>query len=237
MTHEDVGIAIALLGQATDDDPEFANAYALLCRCYILIGARGWVRPVSEAYEKSRHYAEKAVQLSPSSPEANHALAFVMVMTGEADQAITVARRAVELNPNFADAHTVLAQALIFSGDLEKGLEACHRAERSNPRDNRGSRTFDAMGHGYFSLGKYEQAIEVANKGLHRNPSAYGSLVVLACSYAQLGRKEEAKHYVDELLRLIPRYTLRALRKNPLYVHPELIDNLVESMSLAGLPE
>ncbi len=237
MTHEDVGIAIALLGQATDDDPEFANAYALLCRCYILIGARGWVRPVSEAYEKSRHYAEKAVQLSPSSPEANHALAFVMVMTGEADQAITVARRAIELNPNFADAHTVLAQALIFSGDLEKGLEACHRAERSNPRDNRGSRTFDIKGHGYFSLGKYEQAIEAAKKGLHQNPSAYGSLVVLACSYAQLGRMEEAKHYVDELVCLIPRYTLRALRRNPLYVHPGLIDNLVESMRLAGLPE
>jgi len=237
MTQEDVGIAIALLGQATEVDPEFANAYALLSRCHILIGARGWVQPVREAYEKSRHFAEKAVQLSPSSPEANHALAFVMVMTGEADQAITVARRAVELNPNFADAHTVLGQALIFSGDLERGLKACHRAERSNPRDNRGSRTFDAMGHGYFSLGKYEQAIEVAKKGLHRNPSAYGSLVVLACSHAQLGRKEEAKHYVDELIRLIPRYTLRALRRNPLYVHPELIDNLVESMSLAGLPE
>jgi adenylate cyclase len=236
-TPEDIGVAIALLGQATDVDPEFANAYALLSRCHMQIGARGWVRPVSEAYKKSRHFAEKAVQLSPSSPEANHALAFVMVMTGEADQAITVARRAVELNPNFADAHTALGQALIFTGDLERGLDACHRAERSNPRDNRGSRTFDAMGHGYFSLGKYEQAIEVANKSLHQNPSAYGSLVVLACTYAQLGRKEEAKHYVDELLRLIPRYTLRALRKNPVYVHPELIDNLVDSMSLAGLPE
>jgi hypothetical protein len=42
---------------------------------------------------------------------------------------------------------------------------------------------------------------------------------------------------VDELLRLIPRYTLRALRKNPVYVDPDLIDNLVESMRLAGLPQ
>ena len=158
-------------------------------------------------------------------------------MTGEADQAVTIARRAVELNPNFADAHTVLGQALIFSGDLEGGLDACYRAERSNPRDNRGSWMFDAMGHGYFSLGKYEQAIEVAKKALLQDPSLYGSLVTLAASYARLGLEEEAKRYVDELLRLIPRYTLRALRKNPVYVHPELINNLVESMNLAGLPE
>jgi adenylate cyclase len=237
MTQDNVTAAISLLEQAINLDSEFANAYALLSRCYMQIGARGWVRPVSEAYEKSRHFADKAVQLSPSSPEANHALAFVMVMTGEADLAVTVARRAVELNPNFADAHTILGQALIFSGELEDGLAACHRAERSNPRDNRGSWMFDSMGHGYFSLGKYEQAIEMAKKALHQDPAAYGALVALAGSYAQLGRKQEAGRCVDELLRLIPRYSLRALRKNPVYVHPELIENLVESMSLAGLPE
>ncbi len=93
------------------------------------------------------------------------------------------------------------------------------------------------MGHAYFMLGDYEQAIEVSKKGLHQDPSIYGAIVTLAGSYAQLGRKEEARRYVDELLRLIPRYTLRALRKNPVFVHPELIDKLVESMRLAGLPE
>ena len=65
------------------------------------------------------------------------------------------------------------------------------------------------MGHAYFMLGDYEKAIEVSEKGLNEEPSLYGALVTLACSYAQLGRKEEARQYVDELLRLIPRYTLK----------------------------
>ena len=116
-------------------------------------------------------------------------------------------------------------------------MAACHRAERSSPRDTRGSWLYDAMGHAYFFLGDYEQAIEVSRKGLHQDPSLYGALVTLACTYAQQGREVEAKHYVDELLRFIPRYTLRALRKNPMFVDPELIDKLVESMRLAGLPE
>ncbi len=237
MTKDDVAAAISLLEKAIEVEPEFANAYALLGLCHAHIGARGWVRPARQAFEESRRFAEKAVRLAPSSPETNQALAMVLNMTGEAEQAITVARRAIDLNPNYAEAYAVLGHSLIFCGDLDGGLAACHRAERSSPRDSRGSWLYDAMGHAYFMLGDYEQAIEVSKKGLHQDPSLYGALVTLAGSYAHLGREEEARRYVDELLRLIPRYTLRALRKNPMFVHPELIDKLVESMRLAGLPE
>ena len=65
----------------------------------------------------------------------------------------------------------------------------------------------------------------------------FGALVTLACSYARQGRAKEAKHYVDELLRQIPRYSLRALRKNPMFVDPKMADDLIECMRLAGLPD
>jgi adenylate cyclase len=237
MTKDDVASAISHLEKAIEVEPEFANAYALLGLCHAHIGLRGWVRPARQAFEESHRFAEEAIRLAPSSPETNQALAFVLSITGEAERAITAARRAIDLNPNYADAYAVLGHALIFCGDLEGGLVACQRAERSSPRDTRGSWLYDAMGHAYFMLGDYEQAIEVSKKGLHQDPSIYGALVTLAGSYACLGREQEARHYVDELLRHIPRYTLRALRKNPMFVHPELINKLVESMRLAGLPE
>ena len=236
MTEEDIKAAISLLEQAVDVEPEFATAYALLARCHLEVGQRGWVRPVRQAYEASRRFAEKAVRVGPSSPEAHHALALVLSVVGEAERAVTVARRAIDLNPNYAEAQTVLALALVFSGDLEGSLAACRRAQRSNPRDSRGYQSA-AMGLAYFMLGDYEEAIEVSKKKLNEVPSLYGALVTLACSYAQLGRKEEARQYVDELLRLIPRYTLRALRKHPMFVKRELIERLIDSMRLAGLPE
>jgi len=93
------------------------------------------------------------------------------------------------------------------------------------------------MGHGYFFLGDYEKAIAVSKKGLHQDPSLFGALVTLACAYAQQGRDKEASHYVGELLRHIPRYSLRALRKNPMFVDPKLVEKLIECMRLAGLPE
>jgi adenylate cyclase len=237
MTKDDVDAAISLLEKAIEVEPEFANAYALLGLCHAQIGARGWVRPVRQAYEDSRRFAEEAARLAPSSPETNQALAFVLNMTGEAEQAITVAQRAIDLNPNYAEAYAALGHALIFCGDLEEGLAACHRAERGNPRDSRGSLLFDAIGHAYFMLGDYEQAIEVSKKCLHQDPSVFGAMVTLAGSYACLDREADAKRSIDGLLRLIPRYNLRAVRKNPMFVHPELIEKLIDSLRLAGLPE
>lgn len=237
MTKEDITTAIADLQKAISVEPEFGNAYALLALCNAHIGMRGWVRPARQAFLEARRLADESVRLAPSSPETNQALAFVLAVTGEAEEAVRVAQRAIDLNPNFAEAYAVLGHALIFRGDLEAGLAACRRAERGNPRDSRGTWLYDAMGHAHFFLGNYEQAIEVSKKGLHQDPSVFGALVTLACAYAQLGREKEAKHYVDKLVEYLPRYSLRALRRNPMFVDPALIDKLVESMSLAGLPE
>jgi adenylate cyclase len=236
-TEADIKAALSLLEQAIGLEPEFANAYALLARCHLDIGQRGWVQPVRQAYETSRRIAEKAVRLGPSSPEAHQALALVLVVVGEAERAVTVARRAIDLNPNYAEAQLVLGFALVFCGDLEGSLAACRQAQRGNPRDSRRSLLYGAMGHAYFMLGDSKKAIEVSEKGLSEEPSNYSALVTLACSYAQLGRKEEARQHVDGLLRLIPRYTLTALRKHPMFVKRELIERLVDSMRLAGLPE
>jgi len=116
-------------------------------------------------------------------------------------------------------------------------MHACRMAARSNPRDARGSWLLDAMGHGYFFLGEYEKAIEVSRKCYHQDPSVYGALVTLACANARLGRMDEAKRNVDLLLQGIPRYSLSAVRKNPMFVAPELVENLIESLRLAGLPD
>jgi adenylate cyclase len=237
-TKEDLDTAISNLEKAIKIEPDFANAYALLALCHASIGSFGWRRPVREAYKEARNFADKAVQMAPSSPEANYALAFVLAVTGQAEKAIMVARRATELNPNYAGAHVILGFALVFCGDLEGALAACHQAERSNPRDTRGSWLYNTFGHAYFHLGEYEKAIEVAEKCLHRHERGLvGAYVVLACAHAQLGDQMQAKQYIDELIKHVPRYSLRAVRKNPMFVDPQLVDNLIESLELAGLPE
>ncbi len=237
MTEDTVAEAVSLLQKAIEAEPDFANAYALLGLCHVHVAMHGWVKPVSQAFREARRLTEEAVRLSPPSPETNHSLAFVLTITGEPERGITAARRAIDLNPNYAEAYAILALALVFYGDLEACLAACQQSARSNPRDARGNHLYNAMGHAYFMLEDYEQAIEVSKKGYHQDPSVYGQTVTLAASYACLGNQAEAKHYIDDLLQFIPRMNLRALRKNPMFIRPEHVDKLVEGMRLAGLPE
>ncbi len=237
MTEDAVAEAISLLKRAIEAEPEFANAHALLSQCHVHIATNGWVRPVSKAFEEARRLAEEAVALGPSSPETNHTLAYVLMMIGEAELAIVAARRAIDLNPNHAEAYAVLGLSLVFFGQIEEGLAACLQSARNSPRDARGSVVYPGLGHAYLMLGDYEQAVAEAKKGLLRSPLDYGPLVILATSTAYLGREAEAARYIDELLRLIPRYSLTALRKNPMFIQSEHIDKLVEGMRLAGLPE
>jgi TolB-like protein len=237
MTEDSVAEAVYLLQKAIDAEIDFANAYALLGLCHLYIAMHGWVKPVSQAFREARRLTEEAVRLSPASPETNHSLAYVLTCIGEPERGITAARRAIDLNPNYAEAYAILALALVFYGDLEASLAACRQSARGNPRDARGNNTYNAMGHAYFMLEDYEQAIEVSKTGYHQDPSLYGQTVTLAASYAYLGNKVEAKYYIDDLLRFIPRINLRACQKNPMFIRPEHIEKLVEGLRLAGLPE
>lgn len=237
LTKEDLEAAITHLEKAVKIDPDFANAYALLALCYANIGMYGWRRPSREAYVAAKNQAETAIRLAPSSPEANHALALVLSLTGQAQRAVSIARRATELNPNAAEAHVILGFALVLCGDLDGALAACHQAQRSNPRETRGSWLYDTLGHAYFFRGNYQEAIDVSEKALHQEGRHIGPLVTLACAHAQLGQQKEAKHYIDELIKHVPRYSLRAVRKNPMFVDPALADIIIESLELAGLPE
>ncbi len=237
MNATDLEKALEHLEQVMSLEPNFANAYALAGLCYAQRAVRGWVRPVGASLETARELAEKAVYLSPASSEANHALGFILSITGKAEEALVVARRAIDRNPNFSDAYSVLGHSLIFLGHLDEGLEACKVAIRSNPRDQRGTWVYDAIGHAHFFKGEYERAIEVSRKGLNMDPSLYGAWVTLACANAQLGRTKEARAAIDGLLNLIPRYTLSALEKNPMFIAPELVSKLIDSMRLAGLPK
>jgi adenylate cyclase len=236
-TKEGLDAAVAYLEEAIRIEPEFANAFALLALCYAQMGMLGWMRPVRQAYENSRSCADDAVRLAPSSPEANHALALVLSVTGQAQKAISVARRATEINPNFAQGHVALGLALLFCGDAEAAMAACRKAERANPRDTRGSWLYDTLGWIHFFRGEYELAIELSEKQLRQELNLLGAYVKLACAHAQLGHELEAKQCVDALIEHVPRYGLRALRKNPMFVDPDSARMIIDSMELAGLPE
>ena len=60
------------------------------------------------------------------------------------------------------------------------------------------------LGIGYYLKDQYGKAIDVLEEGLSRNADWPGTHIILAATYAQLGRANDAERKTQEVLRRDP---------------------------------
>ena len=77
---------------------------------------------------------EKVVRLAPNAPEGHNSLGWVLLKTGNLDEAVAQLRAAVKLKPDFVEAHINLANALAASRKSRRCDRSCddrgaHRSE------------------------------------------------------------------------------------------------------------
>jgi tetratricopeptide (TPR) repeat protein len=119
--------------QAIDRDPKYALAYSGLSFYYGAEAVRGIVPPTT-AFPLAKAAAEKALQLDPSSAEAQlvHGgpkLFYDWNWSG-AQQEIT---KALELNPNYAEGHRLYSIYLRTVGDLAGSVRELRSARELDP--------------------------------------------------------------------------------------------------------
>src|ERR1700676_1879681 len=73
---------------------------------------------------------EKVVRLAPNAPEGHNSLGWVLLKTGNQDEAVAQLRAALKLNPDFVEAHINLANALAARRDIEGAIEAAINESR-----------------------------------------------------------------------------------------------------------
>src|SRR5258708_5126705 len=76
MSEDSLNKSVALLTQAIELDPNYAQGYAGLSHSYYVIGMLG-IRPAGEAYPKAKAAAMKALELDQTVAEAHNTLAEV----------------------------------------------------------------------------------------------------------------------------------------------------------------
>ena len=125
---DDLKKAIALLNQAIEIDPEFAEAYAELCFLYVQRHFYGNL-PLAERNEKMQYYLNKAMELAPEKPEVLRAKAIWRAQNGvDLDETIQDLQKAVKLKPNYADGHFLLGQQLGWNNQMDQSLKSMERA-------------------------------------------------------------------------------------------------------------
>src|SRR5438552_9549689 len=180
--------AIHYLGQATDEDPNFALGYALMADCYYLQFYYGYVAG-PDRIQNARAAAGRALVLDDSIAEAHVAAAMVQLHDKENEKAMASLRRALALNPNLAIAHLRYAWELCSAGDLNDAVQEMRRAQALDPLSSTGN---TALGIMLAFARQYRHALECCYKAAELAPNDVAVQENLAFAYTVNGMYDQA---------------------------------------------
>jgi TolB-like protein/class 3 adenylate cyclase/Flp pilus assembly protein TadD len=205
-TRADNREARRLFEQAIALDPNYASAYVALATTRMASAVSGWTEQTVEALADAEKLARKALELDSSNAAAHAVLADVYLNRTQYDLALAEDDRAIELNPNDVESHAARGGVLVFAGEPEEAVKSFEIAMTLNPGMDI-VRQYP-VGWAYYLVGRYEDAVRVAESGVRQNPADYFNHACLAASYAQLGRKQEASMAAASTLRAWPFFHL-----------------------------
>ena len=106
------------------------------------------------------------------------------------------------------------------------------------PRDPRLWSFLLVRAFAHHLMGQYEEALEWASKALRQPNAGHWANAHVAAALGHLGRIDEAKAAVGELLRRNPEFSCSFVRKYRFYVKSSAdVENYLMGLRKAGLPE
>jgi Tfp pilus assembly protein PilF len=131
---ESLNRAVQLFSEAIRRDPAYAEAYAGLANCHLMLREYAGV-PDAVAYPRARAAAERALALDDTLADAHAARAFVTFFYDhEFAAGITGFQRAIALDPGSAGAHHWYATALFHAARVPEALVQIDAAQRLEPQ-------------------------------------------------------------------------------------------------------
>ncbi len=191
----------------------------------------GWSEDPEKSTELALKTARKAYELNPDDYETHWTLGFVYLYLWDFDRAIAEYERALELNSNDADFLAEMSTSLIYMGRPEQSIAQLKKAMRMNPRHP--PWYFHSLGLAYYEVGRYKEALATLKQD---NNPFFVVHRTLAAVYVRLGRLEEARVEVSELLKKKSDYTLKMENLRP-YKDPAQRDRFINDLRKAGVPD
>jgi adenylate cyclase len=236
LTKEENAKARSLFKRAIELDPQSSSAFEGLAYTHFNDAAFQWTDTPAESDSELMRAARRSVELDANNATAQIVLSLAYVRARRPDEMIAAAERAVELDPSLAMAHAWLGGFLASHGRLEEALASAEKAIRLSPRDPFHWFYFHRLATVHFQARRYEAAVEWARRSIRGNPRFPYSRATLAAAYAHLGRLDDARAEVEELLRVQPGFSLAFWRESSVS-DPDYRDHYLDGLRKAGLKE
>ena len=213
-----------------ETEPNYADAWAWLALLVQEEYSNGFpAKP--DAYERSRTFAQRAIELAPNNQVAWVAMGEDHFFRREIDEFVLAADRVIALNPNESFFVGAVGLYLCHAGMCERGLALIDRAKQLSPHHAWWMHLGAARYH--FNRGEYEDALAALSK--MDFPYTW-KLVMRPAALAHLGRLDEAREALDQLREIAPDYP-EVMRQDLTLYHwtNDQFDLLEEGLRKAGL--
>jgi adenylate cyclase len=231
LTPEAFKKALAALEQAIEIDPEYGLAWAMLGHLHADNYALGFCE-IEAPLEKALTFAQKGVALAPENQFTRDALSLIYFHRDDKELFLQHVEQTIALNPNSPYIVGVAGWHMALYGEWDRGLKLLKKGIKLNPYHPSWFHLAPFMD--YYRRGEYENALAEALKFAY--PELFWDPVMRAATLGQLGRQNEAKTAVSQLLKLESDFATRGRRLISRYVKVDaLIDRIIEGLRKAGL--
>jgi adenylate cyclase len=156
----------------------------------------------------------------------------LLLMNNENASAVLLFKELVDLYPNSALAHTSLSYAEAQTGNGSAALAAAEMALRLNPRDPLKHVLLQNKGMALVAMESYTAAEAVFREAIMLRPRFPQALRGLVVCYVAMGRLDEAKALMKEIIKDNPTLTVSSM-----LLTRNLSRQVIEAFRAAGMPE
>ena len=232
---QELAQAQELYRQAITIDPQFWAAWGGLGGTYFQQARFKWVDDPQAAWKQVEVIGKKIVSADETNEWGLHLLAVLHERRKKYDEAFKLRKKAVQFNPNNPEAIASLGWMLTTVGKAKEAVDVIKQAIRLSPYYPPWYLLY--LGRAHYVLEEYDEAIVVLEKLLERRPTWSRSRAYLACTYAQLGRIQEAKAEITYIVDTEPEWTVTKIAQNEHFNDPAIIERYTDLLRQLGLPE
>ncbi len=218
--------------------PRRAQAHARLAYCMILEMIYFDAEPSQIALDEALRLVQRAVSLDNQEAFCHLAVARVQLARREYALALAACESALKLNPHNGVVYCAFADALAYSGRLEDSVTAFEESIRLSPNDPWRWAFYSYGSLTHLLLGHFETAVEWARNAILVPGCQYWPHAHLAAALGRLGKLDEAKAALAELMRMKPGFSCSYARRHLFSIESdEQVEEYIDALRHAGIPE